>query len=187
MTPSHYGSQGQSSSSPYTIDLLGYTSYRPGVPLSFRVTGGYRGILIQARRADGSSKSPVGTFETFPENLRSIRCSNDADSVTHSNQNQKTDDVKFLWNPPSEDVGDIKIVATIASSKSEYWIGVESNGVLRMYQEVTTPKLTTPVAGTTPARRTDEGTTSVASTTTTTTTTEATTTLGKVKTTFGPG
>ncbi len=77
------------------------------------ITGeGYKGLLVQARRKDGRSEDPIGTFTTFPDYLRTLECRTGAgaDSVTQASDIMKNSDTNFTWTAPHSSVGDIEFL-----------------------------------------------------------------------------
>jgi hypothetical protein len=67
------------------------------------VTGTYSGLLLQARRAE-SPFTPVGTFQLPSEpGVKLLACSQQDDSVTHTNARNKANTV-LTWLPPDSSV-----------------------------------------------------------------------------------
>ena len=68
----------------------------------------YDGLLLQARRADGSSPSPVGQFSTkLPRGTKGLNCRKDDDSVTHSDDVHKPAGTCYSWEGPTTESGQI--------------------------------------------------------------------------------
>lgn len=92
------------------------------------IQGQYRGFLLQARRWDGSSQEPVGTFTSFPSGVKPLTCSVSNDALTHNSGEMKSD-VTVQWIPPTQDAGSVVFVATVVLSKEVYWVDVYSKTV----------------------------------------------------------
>ena len=84
--------------------------------------------LFQARKADGSNTTPYGTWKTTVTDTKATKCTADDDAITHSKDTDKTD-AEFTWTPPSEDVGTLKFVATVAEEKVVWWKNTDSASV----------------------------------------------------------
>ncbi|KAK2176878.1 hypothetical protein NP493_634g00035 [Ridgeia piscesae] len=114
--------------SPYSISLPDSpTKYSAAnqVKLCIRASEIWRGTLVQARRADNSDIFPVGSWsEEVPADTRLMTCSIEGDSITHANTKQKDDNVCFMWQPPTEPVGDIFFIATVATTKDIWWMNL---------------------------------------------------------------
>ena len=68
----------------------------------------YDGLLLQARRADGNSPSPVGRFSTnLPRGTKVLKCREYADSVTHSNDKHKPYLTCYGWVGPATESGHV--------------------------------------------------------------------------------
>ena len=98
----------------WTQDDLACQKYAwQGILLYFSVTvaGQFAGLLLQARKADGSSTQSYGTFSVNTEdNVKLTSCGTGTNNaVTHSSTAPKTD-LKVTWKPPSEDVGTLEFV-----------------------------------------------------------------------------
>lgn len=124
MTPGH-GSQ-QNAANPYAISLGAVSKYSEGVRVTVTITGTFQGILLQARLANASDTTPYGTFSVNPENnVKATGCSGKNNAVTHSSTTAKTN-LMVTWTPPSEDVGTLEFVATVAEGKSAWWRNTRS-------------------------------------------------------------
>lgn len=92
------------------------------------------GILVQARRADCSTRVPVGTFELgvdCDDFLQVIDClpfgsKNAIRHYTHVHAKVKT----FTWIAPATAVGHVYISATIARNKERFWMNVKSENIM---------------------------------------------------------
>lgn len=136
MTPGH-GVE-QTSVNPYSIRIVGgLDSYTPGSPVKLRVAGNadFQGMLLQARRFGSTDATPVGTFldPDVPTSgtLRLLQCTNPGDAVTHVSAFTQTiaADVELTWTPPTQDVGQIYFVATVAQERFTWWKGAESSAL----------------------------------------------------------
>lgn len=134
MTPGH-GTE-QTGPNPYSISVMNQmTKYTPGTPLTIQVVGSgdFRGILLQARLADGSSTTPVGTFQdpdaSSGSKVRLLQCSTAGDAITHVSAltNTIAGGLELTWMPPMTDVGNVYFVATVAREKMTWWKGAESS------------------------------------------------------------
>lgn len=126
MTPGHGVEQATANS--YTITLAGATTYREGQQIEVTINGQFQGLLLQARKADGSSTTPYGTFVVNPaNNVKTISCNQVNDnSVTHASTAPKNNLV-VTWTAPSSDVGDLQFVATVAQEMNTWWKNIQSS------------------------------------------------------------
>ncbi|XP_076810378.1 putative defense protein 3 [Clavelina lepadiformis] len=95
-------------------------------------TTGYKGILLQARTPNGHSAR--GTWRSPPANTKLIACDEGNDTVSHSNTMLKTHNDVYEW-VPGKSYGKIQFVATIAASRSVFWVQLKSstiNGASRL-------------------------------------------------------
>ncbi|XP_072039606.1 putative defense protein 3 [Amphiura filiformis] len=115
--------------SPYSLDV-DIEMVGKGGTVQVTIKGStFRGFLLQARLADGSSTDPVGTFSTSVENTKTTTCTATDDSVTHANTEIKPDGTTVTWMAPSMEFGDIKFMATVAENHDVFWVGHESSTV----------------------------------------------------------
>ena len=63
------------------------------------------GVMCQVRDEDDA---PMGTFSTDAENLQPIECTNEDDTLTHS-ERINMDSVSFMWTAPADDAGDLTV------------------------------------------------------------------------------
>ncbi|XP_070553457.1 putative defense protein 3 isoform X2 [Ptychodera flava] len=159
MTPGHVNGQTGVALSPQDGSSNIYTlsassdSYTPGGTVSVTISGSpFSGLLLQARRP--GQTTPIGSFSSVPGNTKLKTCSSTDDSVTHSNTNTKPAGTAFIWNAPSNGVGDIEFVATVAKNHDLYWVNIKSS-VLTEATELTTPAPSSDV----PPRPVDSNTT----------------------------
>lgn len=115
------------------------SEYTPGETVEVTISGEIRGLLIQARKADGSSTTPYGTFSVDAnDGLKAMECTVDNDAATHSNTDPKTD-VKLTWTAPASDVGKLKFVATVLEGKETWWMNAESGEMAYKAEENGSP------------------------------------------------
>ncbi|KAI0209372.1 hypothetical protein LSAT2_005934 [Lamellibrachia satsuma] len=130
MKPGH--GTAQNTTSPYVLEVKGgATTYSAGKEVRVCINNRtFEGLLLQARRADGSSPSPVGRFSTeLPDGTKALKCREDADSVTHSNDVDKPAGTCFHWEGPTTESGQIYFIATINEGKNTYWMNVTSKSL----------------------------------------------------------
>ncbi|XP_070554702.1 putative defense protein 3 [Ptychodera flava] len=127
MTPGH-SSQGdplspQEGTSPVGLSLS-TVSYSPGSQVTVQLEGSeYGGVMLQARQQ--GQTTPVGSFSDPPSGMKLLTCTNEGDTVTHSNERPKAG-LEITWTAPSIGLGPIEFVATIATDHDTYWTGVKS-------------------------------------------------------------
>ncbi|ESO82057.1 hypothetical protein LOTGIDRAFT_237149 [Lottia gigantea] len=125
LLPNHHGTASQPLPAPYTISINRDT-YSPRTPLIVFGKPAFMAFLIQGQRKD--TGDPAGEFVRLPANTKYLRCSNEQDSVTHSNPTPRNIS-QFVWNPPLDDVGEIVFKGTVARTKSFYYGGLESKSI----------------------------------------------------------
>nr|XP_054763175.1 sushi, nidogen and EGF-like domain-containing protein 1 [Lytechinus pictus] len=128
MLPVGHGTDGQTTSSPYSISV-DVSSYSPGGLVTVRISGdeSLRGLLIQARPV--GTPPPFGTWTDYPDNFQTINCFSTGDSLTHTENSDKNPaDMTFVWQAPSAGgVGDIHFVATFVQERTIFWLDVTSS------------------------------------------------------------
>jgi len=123
MTPQH-GAAPQAGAPVYALTAARTGAETFTVTLAMTQGAPFKGFLIQAR-AQGSTV-PRGVFEeALPANTQFRRCTNDADSVTHANNNTKTS-LTFNWRSPGGSLTGTRFVATTCLDKITFWLGIES-------------------------------------------------------------
>ncbi|KAI0217291.1 hypothetical protein LSAT2_030861 [Lamellibrachia satsuma] len=130
MKPGH--GTAQNTTSPFVLEVKrGATTYSAGKELRVCINNmRYDGLLLQARRADGSSPSPVGRFSTkLPRGTKGLSCRKDDDSVTHSDDVHKPAGTCYSWEGPTTESGEIHFIATINEGKNTYWMNVTSKSL----------------------------------------------------------
>lgn len=74
------------------------------VAVTVRSSRDFMGFLLQARRV--SDHQIAGTFVFMPPHSKAMACSQEADTVTHSDKSRKRN-LSFEWKAPAQPVGDI--------------------------------------------------------------------------------
>ncbi|CAH1785307.1 unnamed protein product [Owenia fusiformis] len=121
LTPRHGNNTAQVSSSPYTIRVISATQYKRGTKVMLQLTGpAFQGVMIQARKK-GSNAIVAGQFADFPPYTKAKKCTNDADTITHSAPDNKTN-IEFSWNPPNQADGDIEFYGTVLQKFDTFWL-----------------------------------------------------------------
>ncbi|XP_063271542.1 reelin domain-containing protein 1 [Prinia subflava] len=125
MMPRHLRVQLHSSSSSYITVHTNRSFYFPGdkVPVTVRSTRDYMGFMLQARTV--SNNEIAGTFVLLPPGSKLLTCSEDGDTVTHSDKSLKRN-LSFVWKAPDQPIGDIKFFISIVQSYFVYWAKIES-------------------------------------------------------------
>ncbi|CAG5117279.1 unnamed protein product, partial [Candidula unifasciata] len=130
LVPSH-GAPSQSTPSPYKITFSS-EPYRPGSPVSVTIstcTGpGFKGFLIQARRAD-RSQNQQEYLGSFGNSSNTRQTCNGNRALAHTENSAKLA-LTFPWHPPSPPQGHIVFRATFVRDHATYWTDVISD-VLR--------------------------------------------------------
>uniref|UniRef100_A0A0B7ARA4 Ferric-chelate reductase 1 n=1 Tax=Arion vulgaris TaxID=1028688 RepID=A0A0B7ARA4_9EUPU len=121
LIPGH-GVSEQKTLSPYKI-VFNPPSYKPGSPVTVTVITcqrpGFKGFLIQARRADKSlnQNEALGSFSAIT-NTRQTCSGNTA--LSHAESSTKMS-LTFNWNPPLTPQGHIVFRATFVRDDSRFW------------------------------------------------------------------
>ncbi|KAM4900207.1 reelin domain-containing protein 1 [Sylvia borin] len=125
MMPRHLRVQLHSSNSNYVTVHTNVSFYFPGdkVPVTVRSTRDYMGFMLQARKV--SNNKIAGTFIFPPPGSKLLTCSEDGDTVTHSDKSLKRN-LSFVWKAPDQPIGDIKFFISIVQSYFVYWAKIES-------------------------------------------------------------
>ncbi|KAL4713753.1 hypothetical protein ACJJTC_004284 [Scirpophaga incertulas] len=84
------------------------------------------GFILQARQIQNPD-TIVGKFTSVPDPgiTHMTTCSNQNDTVTHSNPQEKPA-LTFQWQAPTDFLGGIEFRATVAQSYATFWRNVES-------------------------------------------------------------
>ncbi|XP_013834311.1 uncharacterized protein LOC102167861 [Sus scrofa] len=128
MQPKHTPAQPQNPRTHHITILTGSSSYSPGdtVPVAVRSRRDFLGFLLQARRV--SDHQIVGTFVFTPPHSKLMTCSEEADTVTHSDKSRKRN-LWFEWRAPAQPAGDIRFLLSVVQSYFLYWARIESSVV----------------------------------------------------------
>lgn len=96
------------------------TIYSPGGVI-------FRGFLIQARKADNSSTTPIGEFIVSGTNTHTNCGEGNKQGLTHTTNSNKTK-IDFTWQAPPTSMGDIHFKMTVVESYnvSRFWLGIYS-------------------------------------------------------------
>ncbi|XP_060682470.1 putative defense protein 2 [Hemiscyllium ocellatum] len=123
MAPKHTDVTPQTGPAPYYIMIKNYTD-----KVEVTVMGrSYSGILLEARYPNQTMA--VGTWAQPPANTKQIACFNKMNSaITHSNTELKTN-VTYTWISSCSKNGTIVFLATVAESRTIYWIKLTSDPV----------------------------------------------------------
>ncbi|XP_059176710.1 putative ferric-chelate reductase 1 [Physella acuta] len=122
MVPQH-GAPAKTSTPPYTISLTP-ASYTPGQQVTVHLRGKgntFKGFMIQAKRADGSSNELLGSFTA----IAGTRQACNGQALIHTESRDKSTKT-FIWTPPAEDVGYVVFRATFVQSELTFWTNVAS-------------------------------------------------------------
>ncbi|XP_075038628.1 putative ferric-chelate reductase 1 [Mixophyes fleayi] len=139
MLPTHGGNTPQSSVAPYNITVSN-TKFVPGdiitVTLqSNSVSTPFKGFLLEARSVGGNRIT--GTFATTDGKAQTLTCSGRANTaVSHISNNLKTS-ITASWTAPQGE-GPVRFRATVLSSYSTFWTGVESDIIVALQISNTT-------------------------------------------------
>nr|XP_012639219.1 uncharacterized protein LOC105881842 isoform X2 [Microcebus murinus] len=128
MQPKHIQAQPQRPGTPHVTIHTSRSSYAPGdrIPVIVRSSRDFMGFLLQARRV--SDHQIAGTFVFIPPRSKLMTCSEEADSVTHSDKSPKRN-LSFLWKAPTQPVGDVRFLLSVVQSYFVYWARIESSVV----------------------------------------------------------
>jgi len=123
MQPGH--GNASTTTNPFSISVS-TNSYGAGSTVEVTVKGTFKGVLLQARKADGSSTTQYGTFTVESDDaVQLLQCTNAGDAVTHSSTDDKMD-LKVMWTAPSSDMGEMEFVATVLTDAVTYWMNTKS-------------------------------------------------------------
>ncbi|KAM8930630.1 putative ferric-chelate reductase 1 [Pelodytes ibericus] len=126
MLPIHGSSVPMNSVAPYTI-TVSKTSFNPLDIITVTLqanssASGFKGFLIQARSVGGNRI--VGSFTVESQPAQTLSCNGPNSAVSHINNNVKTS-IAVQWTAPTG-AGPVVFRATVLSSYSIFWYGVES-------------------------------------------------------------
>ncbi|XP_049761390.1 reelin domain-containing protein 1 [Elephas maximus indicus] len=125
MQPKHVQVRPQNAGTHHITIHTSSNSYSPGdkVPVTMRSSHDFMGFLLQARRV--SNQQIVGTFVFIPPHSKLMTCSEEADTVTHSDKSLKRN-LSFVWKAPAQPVGAIRFLLSVVQSYFVYWARIES-------------------------------------------------------------
>ncbi|XP_063794830.1 putative ferric-chelate reductase 1 isoform X2 [Pseudophryne corroboree] len=134
MLPIHGVSTPQSSAAPYNI-IVSKASFNAGdvITVIIQSTSGnkFKGFLLEARSVGGDRIT--GSFSTTDGNAQTLTCSAGANTaVSHTNSNLKSS-ITASWTAP-EGEGPVRFRATVLSSYSTFWTGVQSDIIVALLQ-----------------------------------------------------
>ncbi|XP_043555222.1 reelin domain-containing protein 1-like isoform X1 [Chiloscyllium plagiosum] len=125
MKPKHIGAHPQDLRSNFMTVYTDKTTYLPGekLPVTVRSTQDFMGFFMQARRV--VDDQVTGTFILTSSGSKLMKCSEDGDTVTHSDKSLKRN-LSFIWKAPEQLTGDIKFFVSAVQSYFIYWTRIES-------------------------------------------------------------
>ncbi|XP_063796129.1 putative ferric-chelate reductase 1 isoform X2 [Pseudophryne corroboree] len=138
MLPSHSGNSAQSSAAPYNI-IVSKTTFNAGdiITVTIQSTSGskFMGFLLEARSVGGDWVT--GSFSVTDGNAQTLTCSAGANTaVSHTNPNVKSS-ISASWTAPEGDAP-VRFRATVLSSYSTFWTGVQSDIIVALQMSNTT-------------------------------------------------
>ncbi|KAM5231006.1 LOW QUALITY PROTEIN: reelin domain-containing protein 1 [Hipposideros larvatus] len=125
MGPQHIQAQPWNPRTHHITIHTSWSSYSPGdtVPVTVRSSRDFIGFLLQARRV--SNHQVAGILLFLPPHSKVMTCSEEADTVTHSDKSQK----RNLSKASAQPVGDIRVLLSVVQSYFVYWARIESSVV----------------------------------------------------------
>ncbi|XP_039622022.1 putative defense protein 3 [Polypterus senegalus] len=125
LMPRHSGVQPQPFPAPYAIDFK-RTSDENVQTFTVVISGpDYKGLLLEALMPN--SNIALGKWQTPPPNTKYLMCSgNEQGAITHSNTQIKNNSTTYSWIPPSPMPPAVHFMATVAQSRTVYWLNVKS-------------------------------------------------------------
>ncbi|XP_067876582.1 reelin domain-containing protein 1-like [Heterodontus francisci] len=125
MKPKHISAHPQDPRSSFITVYTNKSTYLPGdkVPVTIRSTRDFMGFLMQARRV--ADDRVAGTFILISSGSKLLTCSEDGDTVTHSDKSLKRN-LSFVWKAPDQLTGDIRFFVSAVQSYFIYWARIES-------------------------------------------------------------
>ncbi|XP_013807100.2 reelin domain-containing protein 1 [Apteryx mantelli] len=136
MMPKHMRAQLHSPRNNYVTIHTNMSFFFPGdkVPVTVRSSRDFMGFLLQARKV--SNDEIAGTFVFIPPGSKLLTCSEDGDTVTHSDKSLKRN-LSFVWKAPDQPIGDIKFFISVVQSYFVHWAKIESAIVAQQVQNKT--------------------------------------------------
>ena len=149
MFPYGHGKDAQSVAPPYEFLLSRTTLNEPmkslemsgPITVTLRVKDGqtefpyFEGLIVQARAAhcnSGDKMEAIGTFELYNQSdsfIEVFECFGAKNSIAHK-AHEKPTEVKFLWQPPRSEPGNIYFQATVVKNTETFWTNVFSKFVM---------------------------------------------------------
>ncbi|XP_067838594.1 reelin domain-containing protein 1-like [Heptranchias perlo] len=125
MKPKHISAHPQNPHGSFITVYTNKSTYLPGdkIPVTVRSTRDFMGFLMQARRV--ADDRVAGTFILVSSGSKLLKCSEDGDTVTHSDKSLKRN-LSFVWKAPDQLTGDIKFFVSAVQSYFVYWARIES-------------------------------------------------------------
>ncbi|GFS17596.1 ferric-chelate reductase 1 [Elysia marginata] len=108
LNPDSHGPSTAKGPSPYEI-TFSPTTYQPGQNIKVTLSGAqFKGFLIVGRKAEDTSMTNVGFFQTPTTPAAQLQCTTgkEGNGVTHTNNTVKSS-ITLDWKAPSSAVGDI--------------------------------------------------------------------------------
>lgn len=136
MDPTGHGPSKATGEAPYIISVssasYGGNNSEP-ITVTIKANEGehFKGIFVQARRADsskGSLTEALGQYSEAPSDTQIQNCGSGKQNAW-GHKDKKTKTVKTIsWNAPSSDEGPLEFVATIVKGpKNIFWMNVKSS------------------------------------------------------------
>ncbi|KAK0059260.1 ferric-chelate reductase 1 isoform X3 [Biomphalaria pfeifferi] len=168
LIPQH-GPVSQKSPPPYSISFSP-TSFTPGDNVTVALTStstGFKGFMVQARRADTSqNQDPLGSF--YIGSNSQLACSG-GKAMVHSSNDVKSN-LTLIWTAPAAFIGNVNFRVTFVQSERIFWSNIVSNVLVEASSASTTVSST---KGSTTAASTSSASTALSSTAFSTTSTAA--------------
>ncbi|CAB3977001.1 Hypothetical predicted protein [Paramuricea clavata] len=124
LTPGH-GMQ-LTGNNPFTISVQRILPAVLHVTVSSSDNSDFQGFMLQAREV--GSNTPLANFQSPPDHTQLIKCTQDADTATHSDITPKKS-VTFMWVPTPGKTAKFRFHATVAINKANYWKGIVSDEI----------------------------------------------------------
>lgn len=89
----------------------------------------FAGFMLHARTKTVPEYRVVGKFARAVDgSVKLINCNGEENTATHSNTNDKLD-FGLDWQAPSDYVGEVYFIATVAQTYDKFWVGITSEPV----------------------------------------------------------
>ncbi|XP_066973038.1 putative defense protein 3 [Macrobrachium rosenbergii] len=93
------------------------------VPLCIIGAEPFKGLMIQAQDMEGNA---IGYWITDSGRIQTLNCTNEGDTVTHSNSNNKQI-LPIKWRAPEDYEGKVVFKGAIVKSYSTFWTNIASD------------------------------------------------------------